>query len=123
MPLPPAILGKKISKSTLSMFLRTRCDKELYLSLHNRETMGAAGLPKPVKRPGIGVLSVEGKAFEIERNDQLVRLFPNIAKYSKASTSYDDVKLEPTLLGVIAPPVIVLQGKFSITSHKAQTLQ
>jgi hypothetical protein len=123
MPPPPAILGKKISKSTLSMFLRTRCDKELYLSLHDRKTMGTAGLPEPVKRPGIGILSVEGKEFEIERNDQLVRLFPTIAKYSKASTSYNDVDLEPTLLGVIAPPVIVLQGKFSITSHKTQTLQ
>ena len=104
MPSPTAILGKKISKSTLSMFLRTRCDKELYLSLHDRKTMGTAGLPEPVKRPGIGVLSVEGKEFEIERNDQLVRLFPNIAKYSKSSTSYNDVDLEPTLLGVTSPP-------------------
>ena len=123
MPSPPAILGKKISKSTLSMFLRTHCDKELYLSLHDRQTMGAAGLPEPVKRPSVGILSVQGKQFEIERNDQLVRLFPTIAKYSKASTSYNDVDLEPTLLGVIAPPVIVLQGKFSIISHKVQTLQ
>jgi hypothetical protein len=117
------MLVKKISKSTLSMFLRTRCDKELYLSLHDKKTMGTAGLPKPVKRPGIGVLSVEGREFEIERNDQLVRLFPNIAKYSKASKSYNEVDLASTLLGVIATPVIVLQGKFSIASHKAQTLQ
>src|SRR5882724_7833057 len=107
MPSPSAILVKKISKSTLSMFLRTRCDKELYLSLHDQKTMGTAGLPAPVKRPSIGVLSVEGKEFEIERNDQLVRIFPNIIKYSKGFKAYSDVDLEATLLGVIAPPVIV----------------
>src|SRR6266853_1367553 len=120
---PTVILGRKISKSTLSMFLRTRCDKELYLSLHDKQTMGTAGLPEPVKRPGIGTLSVEGKEFEIERNDQLVRLFPTITQYSKGAKSYNDVDLASLLLGIIAPPVIVLQGKFSITSHKAQTLQ
>lgn len=116
------ISAKKISKSTLSMFLRTRCDKELYLSIHDKSTMGAVGLPIPVKRPGIGVLSVEGKEFEIERNDQLVRLFSNIVKYNKRSKSYDDIDLETHLLGVTAASII-LQGKFSITPYKAKVLQ
>src|SRR5204862_5749 len=46
-----------------------------------------------------------------------------ITQYSKGAKSYNDVDLASLLLGIIAPPVIVLQGKFSITSHKAQTLQ
>lgn len=29
----------KVSKTTLSMFLRTRCDKELFLSLHDKKHM------------------------------------------------------------------------------------
>lgn len=122
MSLPKAISGKKISKSTLSMFLRTHCDKELYLSFHDRKTMGAAGLPEPVKRPGIGVLSTEGREFEMERNDQLLRLFPDIIKYSKSPKKYNDIDLETILLDVTAAPVMVLQGKFSITPHKVQTL-
>ena len=55
----------KVSKSTLSMFLRTRCDKELFLSLHDKKHMASAGLPTPIKRPGIGILAVEGKDFGV----------------------------------------------------------
>lgn len=83
--------------------------------------MGAAGLPQPVKRPGIGILSLEGKDFELERNDQLVRLFPSITKYSKSS-SYNDVDLAAALMGVTAVPCLVLQGKFSINSEKNKIL-
>lgn len=115
--------SKKVSKSTLSMFLRTRCDKELFLSLHDRKTMGAAGLPEPVKRPGIGKLSIEGKEFEVERNDQLVRLFPSITLHSRGTTSYNDVDLESKLLALAAPPAIILQGRFSVSTNKAQTLR
>lgn len=122
--MPPAVVrpSKKVSKSTLSMFLRTRCDKELFLSLHDRVTMGAAGLPDPVKRPGIGTLSVEGRHFEVERNDQLVRLFPGIIHYGRGQNSYNDVPLEPTLLALTSEPALILQGRFSILSQKAQTL-
>jgi len=123
--MPPAAVrsAKKVSKSTLSMFLRTRCDKELFLSLHDRATMGAAGLPEPVKRPGIGTLSVEGRQFEVERNDQLVRLFPGIIHYSRGQSSYNDVALEPILLALPSVPAIILQGRFSISALKAQTLR
>lgn len=123
MPFHAAKTPRKVSKSTLSMFLRTRCDKELFLSLHHKETMGTAGLPAPAKRPGIGVLAVLGKEFETERNDQLVRLFPSIIKFNKGSKSYSDIDLESSLLGVTSPPAILLQGKFSITTIKSQILQ
>lgn len=113
----------KVSKSTLSMFLRTRCDKELFLSLQDRATMGAAGLPEPVKRPGIGTLAVEGREFEVERNDQLVRLFPGIIYNSRGPSSYNNVSLEPILLALTSPPAIILQGKFSISAYKAQALR
>jgi AAA domain len=114
---------KRISKSTLSMFLRTRCDKELYLSLHDKKKMEAAGLPGPVKRPGIGILSMDGQQFEIERNDQLKRLFPGNIEYDRGATSYTDVDLENALLKVISVPRIVLQGRFSIARYKTETLK
>ena len=105
------------------MFLRTRCDKELYLSLFDRATMAAAGLPQPVKRPGIGILSVEGRIFEIERNDQLIRLFPGIVQFSKGSKAYNEVDLSTVLGKIGGVPAIVLQPKFSIASFKQSLLQ
>jgi hypothetical protein len=105
------------------MFLRTRCDKELFLSLHDRTTMGAAGLPEPLKRPGIGTLSNEGRQFEVERNDQLVRLFPGLVRHNRTASLYKDINLETHLSGVTAVPVLILQGKFSISAIKDQTLR
>jgi len=119
---PVGMSEKRISKSTLSMFLRTQCDKELFLSLHNKRTMGSSGLPEPVKRPGIGVLAQEGQDFESQRNDQLRALFPGIVRYDKGA-KYKDIDLETHLLAVTAAPTIVLQGKFSIAAHKSSALQ
>jgi hypothetical protein len=115
--------AKKVSKTTLSMFLRTRCDKELYLSLHDKKTMGAIGLPEPVKRPGIGLLSVQGKDFELERNDQLVRLFGPSIIFNKSGNSYNDIDLAAALAKCIGPISVLLQAKFSIARHKTQTLK
>jgi len=84
--------------------------------------MGAAGLPEPVKRPGIGLLSVQGKEFELERNDQLVKLFGTSIVYKKAANRYSDVDLESTLVAGTASLTAILQAKFSIARHKDKTL-
>jgi hypothetical protein len=84
--------------------------------------MGAAGLPEPVKRPGIGLLSVQGKEFELERNDQLVRLLGPSIVFKKASNRYSDVDLESTLVKSLSSPTTVLQAKFSIARHRGATL-
>lgn len=112
----------RVSKSTLSMFLRTKCDKELFLSLHDKKTMAAAGLPEPIKRPGIGLLAVEGAQFEIGRNDQLVRLFGGIISYSKTATQYGNVDLQAALSGVTSFPRLILQGHFSIAAQQPKVL-
>jgi hypothetical protein len=116
---------KKISKSTLSMFLRTRCDRELYLSLHAEAEMEELGLPKPVKRPGIGGLASSGRDFEEERNDQLVRLFSENIEFRKSENSkkYEEIDLESILSAIDTVPVIVLQGKFSMRDCKNYALQ
>ncbi len=73
---------KRISKSTLSMFLRTKCDRELYLSLHEDSELDANGMPAPLQaRPGIGVLQTAGRDFEDERNDQLIQSFGSLVMY------------------------------------------
>jgi hypothetical protein len=116
------ISNKKVSKSTLSMFLRTGCDKELFLSLHDKSTMEAAGLPVPVKRPGIGVLSVEGRAFEVARNEQIARLFPSILVHRRSAAGYEDVDLKAALAALTVAPKIILQGRFSISGIRETTL-
>lgn len=117
-----APLTLRVSKKTLSMFLRTRCDKELFLSLHDPEAMAAAGLPEPIKRPGIGILAVEGREFEAARNDQLVQLFPGITKYGKSGTKYLDTSLQTELSTITSGPALILQGRFSINPHQAAVL-
>jgi len=112
----------KVSKSTLSMFLRTKCDKELFLSLHDKKAMAAAGLPEPIKRPGIGILAVHGKDFEIGRNDQLVRLFGGIVQYSKNANQYGTVDLQSVLTAVRSAPQLILQGHFSIGAQQSTVL-
>jgi hypothetical protein len=61
------------------MYLRTQCDKELYLSLFKdkNECLGA-GIPVPLKsRPGVQIITKSGQEFELEQYDQLIRAIPN----------------------------------------------
>lgn len=112
----------KVSKSTLSMFLRTKCDKELFLSLHDKKAMASAGLPEPIKRPGIGILAVHGKDFEVVRNDQLVRLFGGIVQCSRNADQYGTVDLQAVLTAVTSVPQLILQGHFSIGAQQSTVL-
>lgn len=112
----------KVSKSTMSMFLRTKCDKELFFSLHDKKKMSAAGLPEPIKRPGIGLLAVEGREFEVDRNDTLNRLFPGLVQFSKLGAKYNNVDLHAELTRLTSPQALILQGLFSIGAQQATVL-
>ena len=77
-------LPKRIAKSTLSQYLRTKCDRQLFLSLHQPTVLQGAGLPEPMPaRPGVGVLQSEGKTFEEQRNDKLISAFGADVIYAK----------------------------------------
>lgn len=61
------------------MFLRTGCDRELYLSLHKDAVLANEGLPVPLRaRPGIGVLKQAGNDFEDAKNAEIVAAFPGL---------------------------------------------
>ncbi|HCW0287913.1 TPA: AAA family ATPase [Pseudomonas aeruginosa] len=113
---------KRISKSTLSMFLRTKCDRELYLSLHEDSELEAHGMPVPLQaRPGIGVLQTAGRDFEDERNDQLIQAFGALVIYQpdRAGTNKPVKAPLASLLGkVSALPSIILQAKFEPSSFQ-----
>lgn len=104
------------------MFLRTKCDRELYLSLHEDSELDAHGMPVPLQaRPGIGVLQTAGRDFEDERNDQLIQAFGNLVIYQpdRAGTNKPVKAPLASLLGkVTALPSIILQAKFEPSSFQ-----
>jgi hypothetical protein len=73
------MVSRILSKSKFSMYLRTQCDKELYLSLFkDKNECLAAGIPVPLKsRPGVQIITKSGREFEFEQYDQLIRAIPN----------------------------------------------
>lgn len=74
-PLPKRELGK----SKFSMYLRTKCDRELYLSLFSKNdaALTAAGIPVPLKsRPGVQLITASGREFEYDQFDELINAIP-----------------------------------------------
>jgi hypothetical protein len=106
-------LPKRIAKSTLSQYLRTKCDRQLYLSLHEPSQLEGAGLPVPMPaRPGVGVLRDEGRTFEEQRNDKLIAAFgSNVLYATGAGNKPKQEALAVLLKSVSALPAFVLQGK------------
>ncbi len=75
-----ALPKRELGKSKFSMYLRTKCDRELYLSLfsNNPVELEKAGLPVPLKsRPGVQLITKSGREFEYEQFDQLILAIPN----------------------------------------------
>lgn len=114
-------LAKRIAKSTLSQYLRTKCDRQLFLSLHQPAILQGAGLPEPMPaRPGVGVLQSEGKTFEEQRNDKLIAAFGASVTYAKGASGQPKQEALATLLTSAAgSPSFLLQGK--IDPGKFQT--
>lgn len=76
MPLPK----REFSKSKMSMYLRTLCERELYLSLfsNNPGELGKAGIPVPLKsRPGVQLITSSGREFEYQQYNVLCSSLPN----------------------------------------------
>lgn len=105
----------RITKSTLSMFLRTKCDRALYLSLHRDSDLKNSGMPVPLSaRPGIGDLKTIGIEFEKERNNKLIEIFNSLVVYEKDKD--DKLKrhsLEKLINRVKCTPSLILQGQFN----------
>lgn len=117
-------LPKRIAKSTLSQYLRTKCDRQLFLALHRPTDLEAVGLPLPMPaRPGVGVLQQEGVAFEDQRNDKLVATFGTSVVFAK--DSHGKAKQEPMgglLDAVVTLPAFILQGKLEPKKFQVRIL-
>lgn len=112
---------KKLSKSKLSMYLRTQCDRELYLSLFNATApdMAAAGLPAPLKsRPNVQLVTAAGNDFE---NAQFQMLVARLGSHVCHAPSFKDIDLL-TELPSITPPTLCIQPAVEPEEFRAQLL-
>jgi len=113
---------RKLSKSKFSMYLRTQCDRELYLSLfqNNPAVLSKAGIPIPLKsRPGVQIITKSGHEFEYEQYDTLIRTIPEfIVHKGNGRTDIDPIqalKSAPT-------PSIILQPEIKPQSFRDEVL-
>lgn len=102
---------RMLSKSKLSMYLRSQCDRQLYLSLfkNNPDALKAAGLPVPLKtRPNVQLVTKSGRDFELEQFDTLVRAIPDHVIHANKYAPVDLTKalLEPPVPCFVLQPAI-----------------
>lgn len=106
------------------MYLRTMCDKMLFLSLHPPQDLIRLGLPSPLDaRPGIGSLTQAGREFEEERNNQIVDAFGSCVQFEKnPAGKYVDFPLLDALNQLTLAPKIFLQPKFDVDNFQTDIL-
>lgn len=119
---PMDIAMPKVSKSKLSMFLRTRCDRALYLSLHTDAELKVLGMPEPLSaRPGIGQLKKAGIDFETIKNNELRAAFgANVLENGVGGIATTDLATILAQVGQV--PAVILQGRFQPQVFRAQAL-
>lgn len=115
---------KRVGKSILSMYLRTKCDRELYLSLHKASDLRANGMPEPLSaRPDVSVMRQAGLEFEKERNQELVHAFGQAVLFRQArGGGFDSEPLMDQLSRAQQTPFILLQPKMEIQGQQVQFL-
>ena len=114
---------RKVSKSKFSMYLRTNCDRELYLSLYsqNEENFAAAGLPAPLKsRTGVQLITAAGNDFEHEQYDILLRCLPSYVIAERAGRA--NLPLAKAL-DVVNGPALILQPAFEPEDFRSFALE
>lgn len=105
MPLPK----REFSKSKMSMYLRTLCERELYLSLfsNNAGALEKASIPVPLKsRPGVQLITTSGREFEYEQYNVLCSSLPNNVFAKSSGTAPVDLS---QALSKITIPTLILQ--------------
>lgn len=70
------------------MYLRTQCDKELYLSLLKKDDAVKAGIPAALKsRPGVQLVTTSGREFEYDEYNKLIDALPGKVFHKSRGTA------------------------------------
>lgn len=114
-------LPRELSKTKLSLYLRTQCDKELYLSLFkgNVAAFKAAGMPAPLKsRPNVQLITGAGMDFE---KDQYKMLVTRMASHVRYAPSFSPLNLA-TALAAVPTPCACIQPQVDLESFRGAFL-
>lgn len=112
---------RMLSKSKMSMYLRSQCDRQLYLSLFNNKpaALNAAGIPVPLKsRTNVQLVTQSGREFELEQFDRLVAAIPNHVVHE---SKYNPIALAKALAKP-PMPAFILQPAIEPEAMRAQVL-
>jgi AAA domain len=101
-------------KNVLSQYLRTKCDKQLRLSLYSPEELAAMHWPVPLEaRPAVQILRDRGKEWEQAKMQDLEAAFGTHLVGAKEDGKFKKIELGPILAANPPSPTIVVQGRFS----------
>ena len=110
------------SKGHLSRFLATRCERSLYLSLHDRSELETLELPEPlVSRPAVRHLHAAGTELEEECIRRLRAAFPELCVFAESDPgdAIESVPLEAALTGLGDGTALIIQPKFDPEADRA----
>ena len=104
------------------MYMRTLCDRALYLSLFSNkpDELEAAGIPAPLKsRPGVQFVTASGREFEYEQFDTLIAALPAyVIHKSSGRTQIDLAEALANLNG----PTLILQPQIEPEQYRSHSL-
>lgn len=101
-------------KNVLSQYLRTKCDKQLRLSLYSPPELQALGWPVPLEaRPAVQILRDRGKEWEQAKMQDLETAFGNHLIGLKENGKFKRIELAPVLAVNPPSPTVIVQARFS----------
>ena len=106
----------RLGKNVLTQYLRTCCDRQLFLSLHEPQELDREGLPVPLEaRPQVQILRDEGKAWEQAKCEDLVKAFPNNVLGNRAvDGKFNKARLAAFMSRAPHAPTFMLQVEFRV---------
>lgn len=114
----------RFGKNVLSQYLRTKCDKQLRLSLYLPAELAAIGWPVPLTaRPSVQILRDTGIEWEQAKMADLETAFGTNVRFSKSKGKFQELDLLPVLQQALASPTFILQPEFTHQNLKTRFLQ
>ena len=100
----------RFGKNVLSQYLRTKCDKQLRLSLYAPNELQTLGWPVPLEAVAVQILRDRGKEWEQAKMQDLEAAFGNQLRGAKEADKFKEIELAPVLLATPASPTLVVQA-------------
>lgn len=114
----------RFGKNVLSQYLRTKCDKQLRLSIYSPPELTAMGWPIPLTaRPAVQILRDAGVEWEQAKMGDLEAAFGANMCFDKQKGKYRDVPLQTILQRNLTSPTIILQPSFEHANLRDTFLQ